>query len=156
MAMLRYTVFRQTADIDIIIDIRQKNVRSFIECFQNEYYIPLNSMSRAVGEQGMFNVIHTESAFKVDCVVRKQSQFQNSAFQRRERSDYFGQDIWIITCEDLILSKLLWSRDTSSATQFRDISNLLAANFDEGYVEEWIDVLNVRENYEKLLAEVRK
>ena len=33
----------------------------------------------------MFNLIHNESVIQVDCIVRKQSQYRLTEFQRRQR-----------------------------------------------------------------------
>lgn len=147
MAMMRYTVFRQTADIDVILELSEKDKDKFIKSFESDYYIPLQSLSRAIQTNRMFNVIHFETAFKVDCVMKKSTDFQKSAFERRERTDYYGKEIWIISKEDLILSKLLWAKDSLSEMQFRDIKNLMRAGFDENYTEQWIDKLGISEIY---------
>ena len=41
-----------------------------------------------------------------------------------------GIELWIVSPEDLILSKLDWARDTRSELQLRDVRHLLAAAFD--------------------------
>lgn len=147
MAMMRYTVYRQTADIDIILELSFKDKDGFIKALANDYYIPVGSLSRAVEMNRMFNVVHLETAFKVDCVLKKSSEFQNHAFERRERTDYYGREIWIISKEDLILSKLLWAKDSLSELQFRDIKNLMRTGFDENYTEKWIEQLGIFESY---------
>ncbi len=147
MAMMRYTVFRQTADIDIVLELSAKDTDKFIKAFEVDYYIPIQSLSRAVEVNRMFNVIHFKTAFKVDCVVKKTTDFQQNAFERRERTDYYGREIWIISKEDLILSKLLWAKDSLSEMQFRDIKNLIRSGFDEVYTEKWIDNLGISESY---------
>lgn len=147
MAMMRYAVFRQTADIDVVIELLEKDKADFIKSFETDYYIPLQSLSRAIETNRMFNIINFETAFKIDCVLKKSTDFQKSAFERRERTDYYGRDIWIITKEDLILSKLLWAKDSLSELQFRDIKNLMQSGFDENYAENWIERLGITNSY---------
>jgi hypothetical protein len=155
MAMMRYTVYRQTADIDIILELSVKDKSNFIKAIESTYYIPLQSLDRAVETNRMFNVIHFETAFKVDCILKKSTVFQKSAFVRRERTDYYGKEIWIISKEDLIISKLLWAKDSLSEMQFRDIKNLMRDDFDEVYTERWIDELGISETYFHIKKEAK-
>ena len=154
MAMMRYAYFRQTADIDIILEFDSADRDKFIKALEPDYYIPQSAVSRGFETKRMFNVIHIETAFKVDCVPKKSSEFQQSAFDRREKTDYYGDVIWIISKEDLILSKLWWSKDTNSEMQFTDIRSIMNSGFDKIYAEKWLDELGVRENYFKCLNEV--
>jgi hypothetical protein len=147
MAMIRYTVFRQTADIDIVLELSYQDKDKFIKALETGYYIPTGSLSRAIETKNMFNVIHFETAFKVDCILKKLTEFQKTSFERRERTDYYGKEIWIIGKEDLILSKLLWAKDSLSEIQFRDIKNLMRSGFDENYTEQWIEKLRISDSY---------
>jgi hypothetical protein len=44
---------------------------------------------------------------------------------------------WIVSREDLILSKLVWALDSGSELQRRDIGQLLAQDFDRDYAHLW-------------------
>lgn len=143
MAMIRYTVFRQTADVDIILELDFKDKEKFIKALEPDYYVPHQALRRAIETNRMFNVIHQETTFKIDCVLKKPTEFQKNAFARREKTDYYGRQIWVISKEDLIISKLLWAKDSRSDTQLRDIKNLMRAGFDNDYAEKWCQVLGV-------------
>jgi hypothetical protein len=45
--------------------------------------------------------------------------------------------LWIVSVEDLILSKLEWSRESGSEQQRRDVALLLKAPLDGAYLDEW-------------------
>lgn len=154
MAMMRYASFRQTADIDIVLEFNSDVKDKFIKILEPDYYVPQTAVYRAFNTKRMFNVIHIETAFKIDCVPKKSGDFQQSAFERRERTDYYGKEIWIISKEDLILSKLWWAKDTNSEMQFKDIKSLMFSGFDKNYTEKWLDKLGVKESYFKCLNEV--
>lgn len=154
MAMMRYASFRLTADIDVILEFDSDDKDKFIKALEPDYYIPPAAVERGFEMKRMFNVIHIETAFKVDCVPKKSDGFQQSAFNRREKTDYYGGEIWIISKEDLILSKLWWSKDTNSEMQLTDIRSIMNSGFDKIYTEKWLDDLGVRDNYFKCLKEV--
>ena len=143
MAMIRYTVFRQTADADIILALDFTHREKLIDALEPVYYVPHQAVSRAVETHGMFNVIHQETAFKVDCVLPKPDEFHKNAFAKREKTDYYGREIWVISKDDLIISKLWWARDSHSEMQLRDVKNLMRAGFVAEYVEKWTNQIGV-------------
>lgn len=151
MALAAYSIYRYTADFDVVIEINEKQVSAMVEEFNLDYYISESSVRRAVSSERMFNVIEIASAFKIDCVIRKSSEFQKNAFERRRLMDFAGKDVYVITCEDLILSKLLWASDSRSEKQMTDISNLLMTKYDTTYVDEWASKMGLGD----LLTECR-
>jgi hypothetical protein len=68
----------------------------------------------------------------------------NSKFQRRSQIDFLGSKIWVITLEDLILSKLMWIQRLESELQKRDIQSLLEnKNADLSYIKHWCKELKL-------------
>jgi hypothetical protein len=104
----------------------------------------------------MFNVIHIETAFKIDCVPKRSTNFQQQAFERRQKTDYYGNEIWIISKEDLILSKLWWAKDSLSEIQLHDVKNIMFSGFDIEYSLKWTDELGIRDLFQKCLKETEK
>jgi hypothetical protein len=54
-----------------------------------------------------------------------------------------GIRTWIVSAEDLILSKLAWALDSNSELQRRDIRQLLAGAIDLDYIRQWAPQLGV-------------
>lgn len=149
MAMMRYSVYRFTADVDVILELKSQDSSKIIDALEPDYYVPHNAVSRAISNERMFNVIHEETAFKIDCVIKKSSDFQKSAFDRREQTDFFGRQIWIISKDDLIISKLWWAKDSFSEKQLTDVKNLMRSGFDINYVKNWVESLKVSNLFEQ-------
>jgi hypothetical protein len=61
--------------------------------------------------------------------------------------------VWIAAKEDLILSKLIWARDSGSELQLRDVRNLLSSGADLTYLREWGARLGTSELLESILNE---
>ena len=100
----------------------------------------------------MFNLLHQQTLVKIDCVVRKDTEFQKAAFSNRKRVSYTDFKIWTISREDLILSKLHWAKTSKSEMQMRDVANIIRNGYDEKYVEDWAKKLGV----EDMLQECRE
>jgi hypothetical protein len=87
--------------------------------------------------------MHLESGVKVDLIVRKSSEFRQVEFARRLPVAIAGIRTWIVSCEDLILSKLVWALESNSELQRRDIRQLLAEAIDFDYIRKWAPELGV-------------
>ncbi len=93
----------------------------------------------------MFNIIHLESSYKIDFIIRSTHPFEIQKFQRRQQIDYLGVKIWVITLEDLIISKLNWIQQLESELQKRDIENLLEnTTADMDYIIKWCKDLKLK------------
>ncbi len=71
---------------------------------------------------------------------------------RRKSINLGGVATWIVSREDLILSKLVWSLDSRSELQLRDVQSLLDESIDWSYLKHWASLLDVA----TLLEEARK
>lgn len=156
MAMMFYATPRYTADIDIVIELNTKKSSEISTLFEPDYYVPHNRITDAVRRKSMFNLIHHASSFKIDFIIKKNSEFQENAFTNRERVNYFDFDVWIIGKEDLIISKLLWAKDSRSDFQIRDIINLLKFGFEQTYIENWSEKLGVGDLFTECLGKSGK
>ena len=146
-----YAVPRMTRDIDIVIELLNIEVPRFYGVFHDEFYIDKAMILEAIKHQDMFNIIHNTTVLKIDFVIRKESPYRHIEFQRKKSVDLDGIKIWIVSPEDLIISKLVWVKDAESDYQLRDVKNLLAStkNLDMEYIEKWVHKLELNSAYEK-------
>lgn len=112
-----------------------------------------NAVSRAIDDESLFNLIHNEAVIKVDCIIRKKSEYRRHEFERRREVEIEGVKIWIVSKEDLIISKLYWARDFHSEFQLRDVKNLLTSGYDGEYLEHWTRHLNLHDLLNECLHE---
>lgn len=144
LAMNAYTIPRMTRDIDIVIDIGVDDIGKFLPIFDRYFYINPKTVDEEVRRRGMFNAIDHRSGYKVDFVVRKNSEYRRLEFGRRTRNEILGVSTWLVTVEDLIISKFIWIQDIQSDKQLEDIRNLLEnLTVDVPYVKRWIKELNL-------------
>ncbi len=147
IAMNYYAEPRMTRDIDIVVELDVSSLDQFIEILENDYYVPAESAHHAIRDTTLFNIIHKESVIKVDFIVRKNSEYRILEFKRRKQIHIGETSIYIVSKEDLILSKMYWARESRSEMQKKDIMNLMQSRYDEKYVEKWAQHLNVMDIY---------
>ena len=153
MAYNFYTKPRMTRDIDIILELKAPDVENFHTLFKDDFHIHPDSMREAIKTQRMFNIIHNEVIVKVDCIIIKHKNvYRNLEFQRKKIVDFDGIPTWIVSQEDLIISKLLWAKDSDYEYQLRDVRLLLQVkeDLDFHYLEQWIKGLALEELYHKV------
>ena len=143
IAMNYYAEPRMTRDIDLVVVIGFEHVKPLVSVFSKEYYIEESCVKEAIQYVSMFNILHLDSVIKVDCIVRKSSEYRQLEFERRKRITINGMSIYIVSKEDLILSKLFWAKASHSEFQLRDVRNLMATGYDREYVNKWKDSLGV-------------
>lgn len=86
-----------------------------------------------------------------DVECRKNEAFRVLEFERRQKVSIGDFETWIVSREDLVLSKLAWSKDRRSQTQRQDVSNLLSAACDFEYLRLWSSRLGVSSELNTLL-----
>ena len=143
---------RMTRDLDFVVALMEQHVDTLVKAFLPDFYIDENSVRSAVRSQRMFNLMHLGSGIKVDLIVRKDSEYREMEFARRQAVELAGVSTWITSREDLILSKLVWARDSGSELQKRDVCTLLDDSVDWDYPREWAPKLDVSEILEEVAS----
>jgi hypothetical protein len=153
MAMNFYAQPRMTRDIDIVVELVPLDADRVVQLFAVDFYCDTDAVREAIAHRAMFNVIHFDLAVKVDFIVRKATPYREAEFLRRRAATVAGVSLWLVSAEDLLLSKLAWAKDSHSELQLNDVRNIIASvpAIDWPYVEHWASELSVA----TLLDEVR-
>ena len=152
MAMAIYSTPRMTRDIDIIIQVSSEDVGRIVALFRDDFYIDEESVRNAVRDRGMFNIIHNDSVIKVDFIIRKDEEYRIEEFSRRQLVTIEGIPISVVSPEDLVLSKLMWVKQSGSELQFRDVRHMMMTlrKIDRNYLERWSQILGLEDLLRKV------
>ena len=146
-----YTIPRMTRDIDVVIELKPDDIDKFIVLFEGDFYVNREMIADAVSRQGMFNLIHNRYVIKIDFIIKKSSAYQNAEFSRRKQVLIEQSPIWFVSAEDLVISKLLWAKDSHSEMQLKDVRNLMETvhNLDLKYIDNWVRELDLEQIYKE-------
>ena len=150
---------RFTADIDIIIELREKDVALLMNALKQideAGYIDSSAMRRAIERRGEFNFIDNVSGVKVDFWVIGEDEFSRSKLKRRIPKVILGGKVYFLSPEDLILSKLLWSNESGSELQLKDVESILKfqKKLDLEYLRKWASKQSTLSTLENLLNKI--
>jgi len=125
LASSLHGVMRSTLDVDIVADMHLEHIPPLVAVLSKEFYADDEMMKDAIEHQGSFNLIHYETAFKVDIFIRKSRAFDQMQLERRKTSIITTnpeESVYITSPEDTILAKLEWYRmgGEVSERQWRD------------------------------------
>ena len=117
------------------------------------YYVDEESIREAVRNRAAFNIIDETSGFKADLIVRKERPFSRTEFGRRVRVRIMDRAVEMATAEDVILSKLEWSKLGASERQFADalqVARTQGVGSDLVYLEKWSKELGVADLWNQI------
>jgi hypothetical protein len=157
MAASFYGVERSTQDADIIINPTREQLTNFFKLLGDAYYVSNEAAMGDLMQRTMFNVIDIENAWKADLIIRKQTDFSAEEFHRKRKENLLGKDLYILSPEDTVLSKLVWAKQSRSELQHQDIMKILdvwAGQLDMKYLNKWAKVLNVEDDLNKCLSQI--
>jgi hypothetical protein len=146
-----YATPRMTRDLDIVVALALDDVEALLNAFSRDFYIDADTIRTAIQNERLFNMMHLSSGIKVDLIVRKSSQYRLTEFARRQCVTVGTVPTWIVSREDLILSKLVWSLETGSDLQLRDVRQLLTGPIDVNYLNRWAPVVGVETPLRELM-----
>ncbi len=132
-----FGVTRATFDIDILVDLRDKDIDALAKQFPPPRYYADPEMMRNSTQLGiMFNLIDVEEGIKADLVPLTREKDCRSAFARRIRQTFKDEsgktfEAWCAQPTDIIIGKLLAWTEGHSAKHPSDILNMLAFSFSD-------------------------
>ena len=145
LAMSFYARPRMTRDVDLVVSLDNAGVERLIGALGDDYHADPDAIRIAMRDVRPWNILHMPSLVKIDLIPRKESRYRRLEFDRRRMVQLAGISLWIVSIEDLILSKLEWSRESRSEQQRRDVRLLLDAPLDRGYLDDWAAQLDLVE-----------
>ena len=143
LAMNSYMIPRFTRDVDIVIDLKKESLNNFFPHFKSNFYLHENDTKVQVEKRGFFNALSLITGYKYDFIVQKNLEYEKLKFERKKRLSIFEVEAWVISLEDLIISKLNWMQDSESTIQRNDICALLEESPYLSYIRSWIKKLHL-------------
>jgi hypothetical protein len=130
-----------------VISADRDKLKTLMQLFPSQdYYAPLQDALDAYRHRSMFNVLDMRSSWKIDFIFQKSTPFHVEAFRRRKSVTFEGVPTTVISAEDLIISKLEWSKMGESERQAMDagiVAQKRLRHLDREYIEKWVRELGL-------------
>lgn len=158
VASTRHGEARATQDIDIVIDPSEAQIGDLLDRLAHrgpgDSELFVDDALAAWRHRSQFNVLDPATGWKVDLIIRKDRPYSQRELERRQPARIGDVDLFVVSPEDSILTKLEWSRTSESERQRRDVQSIIDVQgdgLDWAYLDRWATELGVAD----LLAVVR-
>jgi hypothetical protein len=102
---------------------------------------------------------HPATAFTIESFLLSSDPHDLERFRRRQQVDFEGHRTWLPAAEDIVVTKLRWSkggRRTKDVDDVLRVFGVRANTLDLGYIRRWCDQHDTRSLFEKLLVESQR
>jgi hypothetical protein len=103
------------------------------------------------GSLRCLNITHLETIENIDLMISGQEEYDLVKFDRRRSYTLPGSgEVAIASPEDVIISKLIWRRESQSDKQWRDILGILKVQrekLDFVYLREWVELFGLDDDW---------
>ncbi len=149
---------RSTHDIDFVVVVSSSDVKRLIGSFdQTRYCLSEEAIQEAIARGTPFNLIDSNTGLKADFWPLKSDSYHQTCFDRRKKHGILGNETFVATAEDLILTKLEWGKlSGGSEVQFRDalgIYDVQKEKLDWEYIRKWSEHLGIEDLVNRLIEE---
>lgn len=151
-----YGIPRSTKDADFVLQAKGGVGASFSRRLGDEFIVdPQLSFETVTGTHRQY-VRHAKTEFKIELFMLSNDAHDQTRFSRRKPERLFGRTVWLLTAEDVIVSKLRWARNKDED----DILNVMSVQrgrLDWAYIETWCRLhgtFPLMENLRRFIPEI--
>lgn len=119
---------RSTLDIDLAVALQGRDVAPLMAAVRDDFYVSEELVLEAVDHGSSFNLLHYETAIKIDVFVLSDDPLDQRQLSGRQAVEVdSGHRVWIGSPIDPVLRKLRWfqSGGQVSDRQWRDVMAIL-------------------------------
>ncbi len=153
---------RSTQDIDLVADLRRVHAGPLSRALEGEFYVDREAIVDACVRRASFNLVHFESATKIDVFLPRGDRLSAAQLERRKLwqvGEAIGEALPVLSAEDVVLQKLRWFSVGGgvSERQWRDVLGVLTVRhgvLDLDYMRGQAGPAGLAELLERALADV--
>lgn len=152
-----YGVERSTQDVDIVLQLESRSINDLIHALGPDFYVDPQLGFETVTMTSRFIANHLNPLFKIELFMLSDDPHDRMRFERRRTLHIAGHAVDFPTSEDVIITKLRWSKGGRRTKDIDDVKNVLAVQqgkLDLTYIRHWCAQYEILDLFEKTLASI--
>ena len=152
-----YGVERSTQDVDIVLRLESRSINDLIQALGPDFYVDPQIGFETVTMTSRFIASHLNPHFKIELFMLSDDAHDLKRFERRRTLHIRGRTVDFPTPEDVIITKLRWSKGGRRTKDIDDVRNVLSVqqgHLDLPYIRHWCAQYDTLDLFEKTLASV--
>jgi hypothetical protein len=137
-----YGIPRSTKDADFVVELTDSAIQSIVQSLGDAYLLDPQMSFETITGTFRYRLKHVASAFLIELFLISDDSHDQARFARRRRTQLAGQDVYVPTPEDVIITKLRWSRHGNRHKDVDDVRGILSVQgnkIDWDYLNLWCD-----------------
>lgn len=131
-----YGIPRSTQDADFVLQAKNGVGEGFARRLGQDFTLDLQLSFETVTGTYRQIVRHRLTSFKIELVLLSADGHDQERFARRKMEHLFGRTVWLLSAEDVIVSKLRWARHKDEEDIF-NVMSVQRERLDWAYIESW-------------------
>jgi hypothetical protein len=152
-----YGIVRSTKDADFVIQVVPGQFKSMLDALGPQFFRDPQIQFETVTGTKKHLVREPQSGFEIEFFELSDDPHDQQRFARRRKLSVLDHEAWVLTAEDVLVTKLNWLHRINRGKDLLDIENVIsvqADNLDWPYIESWCDAHGSRPLLEKIRAEL--
>lgn len=154
LASNMYGVSRSTKDADFVLQSGEFDFTAFRNALGSGFRLDPQMSFETVTATSRYIIHKTEgSPFKIELFFLTDDPHDRIRFERRKSGRFAGEPVWLASPEDVIITKLRWSKQGKRTKDVDDVRNVIEVQSDAidwAYVHRWCDEHGTRELLERI------
>ena len=131
-----YGIPRSTEDADFVLQLAGGAGADFAGKLGAGFeFDPQLSFETVTGTHRQY-LRHVRTSFKIELFMLSKDAHDQERFARRREQNLFVRKVWLLSPEDVIISKLRWAR-SKDEDDVKDVMTVQRDRLDWPYIEQW-------------------
>ncbi len=152
-----YGVDRATKDADIVLHLEGKSVRTLTDRLGSAFRLDPQMSFETVTMTTRHILEVVGFPFTIELFHLSEDAHDQERFRRRRRVRVFARDLFLPMPEDVIVTKLRWTKLGRRNKDWEDVRNVIAvqgARLDWDYIYRWADQHGTRATLDEIRASI--
>jgi hypothetical protein len=152
-----YGIVRSTKDADFVIRVAPGEFKNLMDALGPGFVRDPQIQFETVTGTKKYLVSEPESGFEIEFFELSDDPHDQQRFVRRRKLTVLDHDAWVLTPEDVLVTKLNWLHRANRGKDLLDVENVISVQADAldwRYIESWCDAHGSRPLLEKIRAEL--
>lgn len=150
-----YGLPRSTRDADFVVQLGSHSIAVLAAEIGPDFQLDRHMSFETITSTTRYKVVHRNAAFVVELFLLSDDPHDQARFARRTSGNIGGRQTTVLTAEDVVVTKLRWSRHGGRAKDLEDASNVIAVQgtrLNIAYIRRWTDLHGTTDLLERLLS----
>lgn len=146
---------RSTKDADFVVQLGDTGISALVREIGPDFQLDPQMSFETVTSTMRYRLRHRDSNFLVELFLLSDDLHDQERFRRRVSGVIGGQTAFVPTAEDVVITKLRWSRQGQRPKDVEDVRGVLQVQhgrLDLSYIRHWADRHGTRDLFEQLLT----